>query len=523
MADVTRSPFDLRSWQGLTAVLKAARESSLSPLAYAQFRNIVLEYAQKGGDAELKKKIDAIIGTFGTPDEKKASDSLEPKPASQVSSNLDSHRNGRRITPIFTATKAHVEAEATSYAEPTPKVDALPPTVSIGREDVVKKNIETVPEVQLPPLPIPQVAHIPESLMTLEENRARIMEIKHRVNALVGNPVTLMEKGNGIGRSYMGALLTAMKATSPGSTTNVFDAMQKLEESFREILTFTATKNNGAAMAPEPVPPKPILPPIPVPPTVAEEITDTVIEVPIPIPVAVPPVVIQAVQDVPIKKSPLKERVTEIPVDDVENDSRWSKDDEEISRRAAREVTKVIEESSISRPSAERGRRSFLPSLVDIEEDTLSLPNSTAEATWHAHTIPDDLSTASVLGRPESSMTGVTLGTPQAELMSKQVTAALEQLLHGWHIFSSSGLFGMGPGGMEHPVYQQIALLTMGEVLSSRWENANPKVAHSVKDYADAWRHEQSISYLPTETFEHYLRRVAQRIMKRQNGEIIVS
>jgi hypothetical protein len=376
--------------------------------------------------------------------------------------------------------------------------------------------------------------------MTLEENRARIMEIKHRVNALVGNPVTLMDKGNGIGRSYMGALLSAMKATSPGSTLNVGDAMLKLEESFSEILTFTSTKNNSAAVAPEPtsltLPPEPISPTIPVPQTVAKEIivpvptpvpvekeSDALPAIEVPIPEAVSPVVTQAVQDVPIKKSSLKERIVEVPIDDVEEDSRWSKDDEEISRRAAREVSKVTEENSIPRPSADRGRRSFLPSLVDIEEDTPSSQNSTTEAAWHAHTVPDDLSTASVLGRPESSMTGVTLGTPQAELMSKQVTAALEQLLHGWHIFSSSGLFGMGPGGMEHPVYQQIASLTMGEVLSSRWENANPKVAHSVKDYADAWRHEQSISYLPTETFEHYLRRVAQRIMKRQNGEIIVS
>jgi hypothetical protein len=145
------------------------------------------------------------------------------------------------------------------------------------------------------------------------------------------------------------------------------------------------------------------------------------------------------------------------------------------------------------------------------------------ETTWHAHTVPDDVSPASALHRPESTMTGITLGTPQTELMSQSVTAALAQLLHEWNIFAASGLFGMGPGGFDHPVYRQISHLTMGEVLSSRWENANQKVAHAIRDYVDAWRHEQGISYNPTETFEHYLRRVAQRIVKRQKGEIIVS
>jgi hypothetical protein len=58
----------------------------------------------------------------------------------------------------------------------------------------------------------------------------------------------------------------------------------------------------------------------------------------------------------------------------------------------------------------------------------------------------------------------------------------------------------------------------MGEVLSGRYDGADMKIVHAIKDYVDAWRHEQGIAYNPKETFEHYLRRVSLRIMKRQKG-----
>jgi hypothetical protein len=117
-------------------------------------------------------------------------------------------------------------------------------------------------------------------------------------------------------------------------------------------------------------------------------------------------------------------------------------------------------------------------------------------------------------------MTGITLDTPQSELMSPDVTMALGKLLHEWKIFASSGLFGMGPGGIEHPLYIKLARLSMAEIITGRYEEADMKVVHAIKDYVDAWRHEQGIAYSPSETFEHYLRRVAQRILNRQSGVI---
>jgi hypothetical protein len=100
--------------------------------------------------------------------------------------------------------------------------------------------------------------------------------------------------------------------------------------------------------------------------------------------------------------------------------------------------------------------------------------------------------------------------------MVSEITLALAELLHEWKIFEASGLFGLGPSGIEHPLYIKLSRLQMGEVLSGRFDDADMKIVHAIKDYVDAWRHEQGIAYNPNETFEHYLRRVTQRILKRQ-------
>lgn len=502
MTGVTRSPFDLRSWQGLTAVLKAAREGGLAPDAYAEFRNLVLDYAQKGGDAEVKKKIDAIIATFGAPRTEKTADATDTTVQKGTSTKSAGHVVGRRIVPTFTVSKQ--EAPAIPRA---PEAVTPPTPVSIGKEDVVEAPVVeekkiAVTSTDTSPAPVSP----PEAPKTIEEHRARIMEVKRRINALVGNPVTLMDKGNGIGRTYMSALLGAMKATSPGSTLNADEAMQELERAFEEIVAF-ANMPHSEAVAPDEPESKEIVPDMQ---PVAE------LEPSVPQPESNP----EPTEDESLTADVSEpEALNDSASSQDDSTTHWSKDDEETTLRAVREAVSDIKENRVPIPAVERGRRSFLPSLVDIEEDPKP-QNPAQEAVWQAHTSQDVVSTASVMHRPESTVTGITLGTPQAELMSQGVTAALTQLLHEWNIFASSGLFGMGPGGIDHPIYKQLSHLTMGEVLSGRWDNANPKIAHAIKDYVDAWRHEQGIAYNPTETFEHYLRRVSQRIMKRQNGEV---
>jgi hypothetical protein len=106
----------------------------------------------------------------------------------------------------------------------------------------------------------------------------------------------------------------------------------------------------------------------------------------------------------------------------------------------------------------------------------------------------------------------------QAELYAPKTTAMLNNLLHEWSIFSASGFLGTGPSGAEHPLFVTLAPLSMGEVIAGRWEGVDPKQLKIIKQYVDAWRHEQGLTYTLSETFEHYLRRVVDRIAKRQNG-----
>ena len=73
----TSPAFDLHSWQGLTYVLKKGKDTLTEPGAYAEFRNLVLEYAQNGGDAEIRRKIDAIVASFSS--ENVRSESVAPK------------------------------------------------------------------------------------------------------------------------------------------------------------------------------------------------------------------------------------------------------------------------------------------------------------------------------------------------------------------------------------------------------------------------------------------------------------
>lgn len=512
MAEVTRS-FDLKSWQGLTEVLKVARESNLAPHAYSEFRNLVLEYAQqKGSDPELKKRIDAIINTFGeqkqippaTPLNTIAPQQKEHAPI-QAAAPLprQDERSGRRGIPTFTQQMiAPVVDQASQTTAPIATSEPLPVAVAEVPEAVT-------PNIEVKETPSPEV-----SLKSIEEHRVRIMDMKRRVNALVGNPITLMDHGNNIGREYMSALLNALKATSPGSTANAGEAMSTLEAAFVKIL------EHAAAPAEEPAPKV----------ATADEKPAKESEPAIEPPTAEPQPKIEEVQ---VQAEPQEEAAlpVEIPVEkpDVvapvasqstpeQKDKRWNEAGGDVDLasqiKTLRSELKAREIEIPNRP--ERPRRSLIPSIIEMEEEPIPAP--VPEEREPHKQAADELSTSTLTNRANSTMTGITLGTPQAELVSPEISSALSDFLHEWSIFASSGIFGMGPAGIEHPLYIRLSRLPMGEVLSGRFDDADMKTVHLIKGYVDAWRHEQGIAYNPTETFEHYLRRVTQRIMKRQKG-----
>ena len=101
-------------------------------------------------------------------------------------------------------------------------------------------------------------------------------------------------------------------------------------------------------------------------------------------------------------------------------------------------------------------------------------------------------------------------------LMAEDVTSGLQQLLAEWKLFKSSGIFGTGPSGHEHPLYKKLSGLTMAAVLAGRFEGASNDIKQSITDYMNGWRYEEGVTHEPGETFENYLRRVIRHILDKQ-------
>ncbi len=578
--NTTAPQYDLRSWQGLTEVLKRAREAGLSDSLYAEFRNMVLSYAQTGGDPEMRKKIDTVVASFTVsqktapqnipvtvPKSAPAPDSLPiatpgtspavadtpsvplrkdhlTEPRRNVSSFMPKHVgvatpeepvDAPQPAPLTQMVRHVVEAPVPTPAEevvppvapvvetaqplPVTPVSVLPPVVEHElpppapapvREVPVAEVVIPAPAAVPPPPPAPQPVVARSGFPTLDEHKARIAEIKRTVHTEIGNPITLVDAGNPVGREYMTALLTAMKASGNGGQ-GLDAAMEKLERAF--VSACDAAKKaklhgEGTATTPAPTPPPPPVlreePTVPEPPLVPEP----VVELPDRIPMAEPlPDRVLALEPdrAPISIAPQIPEPTPLPIVDEQ----------------------VIEvETRIPEPAA-------APLAVETpvipESEVLSAPESAIPRGGESISEPDPLINKYVdagVGRVEFDPVSQTMGqvplevaSRQSDLASSEITTALNQLLHEWSMFEGSGLFGIGPGGAEHPLYKKLASLSMGEVLAGRWERATPEIRRTLKDYVDAWRHEQGIAYNPTENFEHYLRRVVQRILKRQKGE----
>jgi hypothetical protein len=101
-------------------------------------------------------------------------------------------------------------------------------------------------------------------------------------------------------------------------------------------------------------------------------------------------------------------------------------------------------------------------------------------------------------------------------LQSQEVNEGLNLLLADWMLFKKSGLFGTGPSGSLHPLYQKIKDLQIPLLLAGRFEGATQEIKQSITDYMNGWRYEQGIIYEQGETFDHYLRRVIRHILDLQ-------
>lgn len=106
----------------------------------------------------------------------------------------------------------------------------------------------------------------------------------------------------------------------------------------------------------------------------------------------------------------------------------------------------------------------------------------------------------------------------ESALTDEKVEAGLEQLLSEWKLFRSSGLFGTGPHGSDHPLYKKLARLPLAAVIAGRFEGATPEIKRVIADYMNGWRYEYGIVHKMEEHFEHYLRRVVAVILRMQKS-----
>ncbi|HEU4677511.1 MAG TPA: hypothetical protein VFS75_02225 [Candidatus Paceibacterota bacterium] len=552
----TAPSFDLRSWQGLTEVLKRGKESLADPHAYAEFRNLVLSYAQQGGNAELRKQIDSIVASFTTiaRDEASLSEESAPAPARKIvdppvtkteeapPSEVPPKRVGigmRRLAPRFSASVSKpkpvvlpTKTESTPPprpAAPKPEPTPVPPDVTTPKpttpsspkpmvaekspaEQASEPVYETKPASGAPPAPMSEPAPTSassvkeastgasSSFKSLDEHKARIAEIKRLVNAQIGNPATLIDTHNEIGKRYMKSLLNALKATGGGGG-NVDDSMAELESAFDALRNDAPEAKSGTVPA---IPPAPE----PTPEPVAEE--------------------------VPRSDTPMPAVKEEAPEWDARADAIQKNDEKILSvmrdmqkDRSGGEVADLA--SAIANGRTEAAVKEAVVAEVPKaprEPEPMKVASAMAEAPRNrVDFVPQNKNVVREVGkRPIEDVkkeTGVDpreVAIKQTELSSPEITEALHQLLNEWSIFRGRGFFGMGPSGPEHPLYHTLAPLSMGEVIAGRWEGSDRKLTKMIKQYVDAWRHEQGIAYVITETFEHYLRRVVQRIMKRGQG-----
>ena len=357
------------------------------------------------------------------------------------------------------------------------------------------------------------------------------------MHAVVGNPIALMNANNAIGREYMTSLLGAMKAVSGGAPGSLIVSMNRLEAAFESVMNFA---EDGLPLAT--TPPELLQKSVPVEhvespsPSESELVIEdrTILN---------QPVVQQQSQYTPQSEPMIKEPLPPVqPEPEPEPVFVSEPAPEPIAvPPPLKETTWTppMPEQQVSRRETESEATSAIPSLrarlAGIPPVPPVAPTSMApqiEDTPSVH-IPRDnkqrtvISPAPVLTYEEAQVDPelremvrerVEDASDRYSLYGALVNQGVSELLAAWPIFSSSGVFGTGPAAVDHPLFRTLAPLSMGAIMAGRFENTSPAIIDSIKDYANAWRHEQGISFTQIETFDHYLRRVVQRILKRQNS-----
>lgn len=104
--------------------------------------------------------------------------------------------------------------------------------------------------------------------------------------------------------------------------------------------------------------------------------------------------------------------------------------------------------------------------------------------------------------------------TPEDTISENDIELGLQELVSKWEIFKQRKgllrLLGIGP---ESVSYNDLAGLSMAEVLAGRWKGAETLLSE-IKLYVDGWKKEQGVTPEDTETFDAYLHRVVEAVLR---------
>ncbi len=560
--------FDIGTEAGMLFLLRAIHRSTLKQVVKNQLRDTLFDF--KKGDSKqfafVKKVLEDSGFSVMMSGEVKA-DLQAPVATASAASSTKTGSIGRvRRTPTFAQPVVTATVTSPSLipvvkpAEPapapivapvslTPTPPPPPPPVTAPAPapvaepaaapiaevaasipvgvDVVQSPAAVVPlapaPIAPPSSPIPVAPVIPSVSPEGTTAMERIKEIKHTINEKVGNPVTLIDIDNQVGREYMNALLNAMKAINGGRPEDVASTMERLEKAYTAAMALTKDR---------PLPPPPAQPVTPAPVAVAPQVSQPpVVPVP-PAPIAPqPPVGLDAVTPLRpagsgLSGTPVKLNIAATPADLAERSSQGFANPEPAATRTA--LTMPPPEPAVSVPIMSKlaDAQSALRSEV-IASPAVAVPMPSGETmTASEASEPSRLMSVAKEEQLQNLMRQNQIKEAQKNktfesqdrstmepIMLPEVTAGLKQLLSEWGLFKGSGFFGTGPSGVDHPLYKQIAGLTMAAVIAGRFEGATPSVKQSITDYMNGWRYEEGIVHEHTETFEHYLRRVIKHIL----------
>jgi hypothetical protein len=527
--------FSFDTPQALMHVLASVRKSDISPADKNSLRDLILSYTNGGKDPSLKIQIE----------QKLASLAVQPLPPPAPPVPPPVFGSSRSVPTTFTASvKTNPETKKTQQPAPAvsttttpvmpasqpvaPQVSSAPAT-PLAREDTQpvaassmpvqpslvqetpQKTQPAQPSVQNTPV-VPPAQQTPAVALDNSAALARVREIKAIVNEKIGNPVNLVDIDNKVGREYMSALLEAMKKLSSGA--NSASAMQRLEAAFVEVKRVLEQAQSDTT---------PVTATSPAPASSVSVSDSTTVQSPVSTPA--PTSVVPPTDSRDIPAGGASQSVTP-PIAPMSKVPPIPTPSTSIPTRKPTPSQEPVEKHTVTTPAPNTtAQQQQPPSLNDSRwSSSQTVTPSTAPASTTSTPVtasPTPFKPLSESAEPLKSITDVptqdSITNKNADpLQTQEVTEGLNQLLSDWILFKKSGLFGTGPKGIDHPLYQKIKDLQIPMLLAGRFDGATQEIKQSITDYMNGWRYEQGIIYEQGETFDHYLRRVIRHILDLQ-------